>query len=216
MQAGGDRDDADGRQTLAAQSKPKKRIRRDPETTRKLILDTTEKVMVEEGYAAVSSRRVAQELKLNAATVHYYYPTTDDLFIALHRRMTDRQLKELEQVLSADHPLEAFWRYQSTGAQTALGVEFLALSNHRKAIRKKLAGSTGKAREAQAGLLAKAAGGLPAAPDLLTPTALTTILVAVGRLLSNEERVGITKGHDDVRRFVDWALSGLTEPAKDA
>lgn len=214
MQAGDDRDDADGRQTVAAQPKPKKRIRRDPETTRKLILDTTEKVMVEEGYAAVSSRRVAQELELNAATVHYYYPTTDDLFIALHKRMTDRQLEELERVLSSEHPLEAFWRYQSTGIQTALGVEFLALSSHRKAIRDKLAGSTGKARDTQARLLEKATGWFSAAPDDLTPTALTTILVAVGRLLSNEERVGITKGHDEVRGFVDWALTRLVEPAK--
>jgi TetR/AcrR family transcriptional regulator, regulator of autoinduction and epiphytic fitness len=86
----------------------KKRIRRDPETTRRLILDTTEKLMVEEGYAAVSSRRIAQELGLNAATVHYYYPTTDDVFIALHRRMTERQLGEIEKVLEADKPLQAF------------------------------------------------------------------------------------------------------------
>ena len=69
----------------------KKRIRRDPDTTRALILDATEKLMVEEGYAAVSSRRIAQELGINAATIHYYYPATDDVFIALHQRMTQRQ-----------------------------------------------------------------------------------------------------------------------------
>src|SRR4051794_39149253 len=86
-----------GERALATDSR--KRVRRDPETTRTLILDTTERLMVEDGYAAVSSRRVAQELGLNAATVHYYYPTTDDLFIALHRRMTDRQLEELGTVL---------------------------------------------------------------------------------------------------------------------
>lgn len=204
-----------GRQMVAAQSKPGKRIRRDPETTRGLILDATEKLMVEEGYAAVSSRRIAQELGLNAATVHYYYPATDDVFIALHKRMTDRQLEQLEAVFASGHPLEAFWRYQSTGVQTALGVEFLALSNHRKAIREKLASLTGEARETQARLLDDAAGGFPAAPDQLSPTALTTILVAVGRLLSNEERVGITKGHDEVRRFVEWALTRLVEPTED-
>ena len=102
----------------------------------------------------------------------------------------------------------------STGIQTALGVEFLALSSHRKAIRDKLAGSTGKARDTQARLLEKATGWFSAAPDDLTPTALTTILVSVGRLLSNKERVGITKGHDEVRGFVDWALTRLVEPAK--
>lgn len=187
----------------------RKRIRRDPETTRKLILDATEKLMVEEGYAAVSSRRVAQELGLNAATVHYYYPTTDDLFIALHRRMTESQVEQLETVLSSTDPLEAFWVFQSGWSQTALGVEFLALSNHRKAIRDKLAGFTSGARQVQTQRLTEAIGELSVDPAVLPPVALTTILVAIGRLLANEERVGITEGHAEVRAFTEWALKTL-------
>lgn len=187
----------------------RKRIRRNPETTRKLILDATEKLMVEEGYAAVSSRRVAQELGLNAATVHYYYPTTDDLFIALHRRMTESQVEQLETVLSSTDPLEAFWVFQSGWSQTALGVEFLALSNHRKAIRDRLAGFTSGARQVQTQRLTEAIGELSVDPAVLPPVALTTILVAIGRLLANEERVGITEGHAEVRAFTVWALANL-------
>lgn len=190
----------------------RKRIRRDPDTTRRLILDATETLMIEEGYAAVSSRRVAQELGLNAATVHYYYPATDDMFIALHRRMTDRQLEELGKVLASEDPLAAFWRFQSSSAQTALGVEFLALSNHRKAIRDVLAGSTNDARGAQALRLTQAIGDLPLDPAVLPPIALATVLVAVGRLLANEERVGITSGHAEVRKFISWALGKLARP----
>ena len=190
-------------------SKPK-RIRRDPDTTRTLILDTTERLMVDEGYPAVTSRRVAQELGINGATVHYYYPTTDDLFIALHKRMTERQLFEFEQVLSSDDPLGAFWTFQSGWAQTALGVEFLALSNHRKAIRDTLAGATDSAREAQALSLERALHGLAIDRGILPPIALTAMVVAIGRLLANEERVGITQGHEEVRTFVDWALKKLT------
>lgn len=166
--------------------------------------------MVEEGYAAVSSRRVAQELNLNAATVHYYFPTMDDLFVALHRRMTDRQLEELDKALASEDPLRAFWSFQSGWAQTALGVEFLALANHRKAIRTMLAGSTNDARKAQAERLSDAAGPLSVDPAILPPIALQTVLVAIGRLLANEERVGITSGHDEVRGFVNWALKKLT------
>ena len=188
----------------------KKRIRRDPDTTRKLILDTTEKLMVEEGYAAVSSRRIAQEIGLNAATVHYYYPATNDIFIALHRRMTEHQLEEFRRVLESKEPLEAFWKFQSGWAQTALGVEFLALTNHRKAIREMLARPTEAARKAQAQSLDRAAGGLGTDPAILPPIALTTILVAIGRMLANEECVGITCGHREVRDFMDWAIRKLS------
>jgi AcrR family transcriptional regulator len=39
--------------------KAKKRTRRDPDSSRKLILDATEKIMLEDGYASVTTRRVA-------------------------------------------------------------------------------------------------------------------------------------------------------------
>ena len=189
-----------------------KRIRRDPDTTRRLILDATEQVMVEEGYAAVSSRRIAQDLGLNSATIHYYYPATDDLFIALHRRMTERQLGELETVLATDNPLEALWTFQSGWGQSALGVEFIALANHRKSIQQALAEVTDKARGVQARALERAIGDTSIDPAQLPPVALATILVAIARTLANEERVGITRGHKEVRAVVDWALTKLLKP----
>lgn len=189
----------------------KKRIRRDPDTTRKLILDAAEKVMLEEGYAAVSSRRVAQDIGVNGATVHYYYPTTDDLFIALHERMTDQQLVELQAVLAQPEPLQALWDFQSNWGQSALGVEFIALSNHRKAIQSVLAITTDEARDRQADALERAVAGAGVDTSVISPLALTTILVALARTLANEERVGITRGHDEVRALVSRTLAGLTK-----
>lgn len=191
-------------------SKPK-RVRRDPDTTRTLILDTTERIMVDEGYAGVTSRRVAQKLGINGATVHYYYPTMDDLFIALHKRMTERQMAEFEHVLAAENPLEALWQFQSGWAQSALGVEFLALANHRKTIRNVLAGTTDDARDAQTKALEQISVKTFVDSEILPPIALTTILVAIARTLANEERVGITRGHKEVRRSVEWVLANLRQ-----
>jgi TetR/AcrR family transcriptional regulator, regulator of autoinduction and epiphytic fitness len=190
-----------------------RRVRRDPETARTSILDATERLMVAEGYAAVSTRRIAQELGLNAATIHYYYPTTDDLFIALHRRMTERQLAEFEAVLSSENPLEEFWRFQSGWGQSALGVEFIALSNHRKSICAVLAAAADDARDVQSRALERAIGQSPIYLAALPPVALVTMSVAIARTLANEERVGITRGHKEVRQFVDWILSGGLKPS---
>jgi hypothetical protein len=121
----------------------------------------------------------------------------------------------LESVLAAANPLEAFWKLQSGQAQTALGVEFLALANHRKAICDTLAGSADAARQAQAQSLQHVPGGLPVDPAIMPPIAIATILVAVGRLLANEERVGITRGHEEVRLFIDWALRQIPRPTDD-
>jgi TetR/AcrR family transcriptional regulator, regulator of autoinduction and epiphytic fitness len=189
-----------------------KRIRRDPDTTRRLILDTTEQLMVEEGYAAVTSRRIAQELALNPATVHYYYRTMDDIFIALHRRLMGRQIAELEAVLAADNPVEALWAFQSGWGHSALGVELIALASHRKSIRNMLAAFAEEARDVQAEALGSVIGRLGFDPAILPPVALATILVAIARTLANEERVGITRGHKEVRAFVQWALNTLAQP----
>ena len=185
-----------------------KRVRRDPDTTRKLILDATEKLMVEDGYAAVSSRRIAQEVGINPATIHYYYPTTDDLLVALHRRMTDQQLTGLEAVLGADDPLSALWEFQSGWKQTALGVEFLALSNHRKNIQTVLADATNSARGELAAALERSGSVSFGGSVNVPPVALATIILAVARTLANEERVGITQGHREVRELVEKVLGG--------
>jgi TetR/AcrR family transcriptional regulator, regulator of autoinduction and epiphytic fitness len=179
-----------------------KRIRRDPETTRGLILDAAERLMLEEGYAAVTTRRVAQDIGLNAATIHYYYPATDDLFAALHRRLTDRQAQALDAVRDSPDPLAAFWALQSGQAGTALGVEFLALAQHRKALRPLFAQATAAARRRLVEGLGQVLQTRSDGPTKAEIAALTTALVAIGRLLANEERVGLSEGHAEVRTLV--------------
>lgn len=187
----------------------KRRVRRAPEAARTLILDTTEKLMLEEGYAAASTRRVAGDAGLAPALVHYYYPTTDDLLIALHRRMTERQIEKLRVVLAADNPLRALWEFQTTWTHTSLGMEFMALANHRKSICREIARRTEHARDMQAGVLQSFLARSSLLPGACTPLSLATLVMAVARALVNEEAIGITRGHDDVRELVAWAIDRL-------
>ena len=60
-----------------------RRIGAESSTTRQALLDAAEQVMREEGYAAVTSRRVAQRAGLKPQLVHYYFRTMDELFLAL-------------------------------------------------------------------------------------------------------------------------------------
>ena len=183
-----------------------KRVRRDPEVARRLILDAAERLMRDEGYAAVSTRSVAKAAGLAPALVHYYYPVTDDLFVALHARMTSRQSAELRAVLAAPDPLRALWDYQTTWSSTSLGVEFMALANHRKSIRDSIARRTEDARAELAALLAqrlRLREGMPVMPDA---DAIAVVLTGLARTLTNERSIGITRGHDGVRAVVEWGL----------
>src|SRR5271155_4449899 len=51
-----------------------------------LLLDTAELIMREEGYPAVTTRRLAGRMGVSSQLVHYYFRSMDDLFLALMRR----------------------------------------------------------------------------------------------------------------------------------
>ncbi len=57
---------------------------------RGVLLDAAEALMLEEGYAAVTSRRVADKAGLKPQLVHYYFRTMDDLFLAVFRRRAEQ------------------------------------------------------------------------------------------------------------------------------
>ena len=57
---------------------------------RGVLLDAAEQLMLEEGYAAVTSRRVAEQAGLEPQLVHYYFRTMEDLFLEVFRRRAER------------------------------------------------------------------------------------------------------------------------------
>ena len=59
---------------------------RENSATRAALLDAAEQIMVEEGYAGVSTRRLAARAGANSALVYYYFGNMDNLFVELFRR----------------------------------------------------------------------------------------------------------------------------------
>src|SRR3974390_1193237 len=75
-----------------------------PEKRRKL-LDGAEHVMLRDGYAAVTSRRLETETGLK---VHYHFGSIDDLFIAWVRRRGEVNVARLDDALESPDPLPAW------------------------------------------------------------------------------------------------------------
>jgi TetR/AcrR family transcriptional regulator, regulator of autoinduction and epiphytic fitness len=199
--------------------KSTKRIRREPSEAKLLILKTAEKIMLEEGYAAASVRRVAKLAGVSSTLLHYYYPTADDLLVALYRHTSEKDLRSLKSALSAGDPLAALWAYQTDSTRTALGVEFLALANHRKSIRIEIVEFAQNARALQAKALSSLyrstlyrSTGLDA--EGCSPLCLSMLLTSVSRNLIFESGVGISSGHAEARAYVERKLSALKRKHK--
>ncbi|MEO1600517.1 MAG: TetR/AcrR family transcriptional regulator [Pseudomonadota bacterium] len=62
---------------------------------REEILDAAERLVRRAGYAGVSTRAVAEEVGIRAASLHHHFPTKSDLGEALTDRYTERFMEKL-------------------------------------------------------------------------------------------------------------------------
>jgi len=179
---------------------------------RNRLLDATAELMLEQGYAAATSRRVAERAGVRPALVHYYFPTMDDLFLAVLRRGTQINMQTQREALNSANPLRQLWELTVDPRGARLTLEFMALGNHRKAIRAELAAGAEKFREAQVAALTVILRGNTGD---LAPEAMSVMLAGVGRVLVLEQGLGITTGHDATRASVEKYLRTFenTEPA---
>lgn len=162
---------------------------------RTALLDAAQELMLQEGYAAVSSRRVAAKAGLNSALVYYYFGTMDDLFIALFRRGAEHSFERQAVALSAAQPLWALWDLIHDYSSTALTMEFIALANHRKAIRAEIASSSKKFRQLQLTALSTVLAGYGIDPASWPPVSILIMLSGISRFMLIEEEFGVDVGH---------------------
>ena len=95
--------------------------------------------MLREGYAAVTSRRVAAEAGVKAQLVHYYFRTMDDLFLEVYRRRAEQGIEGFAAAMDVHRTLRTVWRFGTDLRGATFNIEFVALANHHKAIRDEIA-----------------------------------------------------------------------------
>lgn len=169
--------------------------------------------MVEEGYAATSTRRVAARAGLKASLVHYYFRTTDDLLIAVYRRAAEWANTELERALADPAPLLALWRYTADTTRTALSLEFMAMATHREVLRIAMAEHAAQTHRLQLAVIERVLG---ERSDEVPPGVLVTLISALGRSLVLESGLSVSEGHGEASAwFENWLrkLAGGNEEA---
>jgi hypothetical protein len=85
-------------------------------------------------------------------------------------------------------------------------MEFIALANHRKAIRSEIAESSRKFRRGQLAALAKVLETSKSATPFRSTEALVLLLSAVSRFLITENAFDLDLGHPEVIEFVEHCI----------
>jgi TetR/AcrR family transcriptional regulator len=74
------------------------------------LLDAAERLLVEVGYARVTTRKLAEEAGVNHGLVHYYFGSNENLLVRALERFTDRLIERQRELYAADVPFLEKWR----------------------------------------------------------------------------------------------------------
>src|SRR5690349_4596291 len=185
---------------------------------RGVLLDAAEQLLLEEGYAAVTSRRLAERAGLKPQLVHYYFRTMEDLFLEVFRRRAEEGLRVLATALASPQPLWALWRFSTQPEATRLTMEFMGLANHRKALRAEIVYYAERFRQEQNTAIAEALRRHGIHATEVPPVVWTVFATSVSQAMVVERALGISTGHAETFAFCEqWLrrLEGDPLPAAD-
>lgn len=176
---------------------------------RHALLDAAEQIMREEGYAAVTSRHVANKADLKPQLVYYYFRTMDDLFLSLLQRRSERGFAHVQTLLAAPRPLHSLWQLLSDPEHSALSAEFMALANHRKIIGDQIAKQAEQLRSMQAELLTRVLRERGIDAEKYPPAMIAMLIATLSQILVRERALGISGGHDALIKLIEEFLDRL-------
>jgi len=74
------------------------------------FLDAAERLLVEVGYAGITTRRLAEEAGANHGLVHYYFGSMEQLLVRTLERFTERLIRRQREMYAQDLPFIEKWR----------------------------------------------------------------------------------------------------------
>ncbi|WP_040691171.1 TetR/AcrR family transcriptional regulator [Nocardia vinacea] len=175
--------------------------------TRQRLMAATEEIMREDGYAAATSRRVAERAGVKSALVYYYFPTMDDLFLAVLSDSGDQALERMRQALTDDDPLRVLWLINTDSGYTRLSTEWMALANHRKVIGAELKTYAERVRDIETAAVTMVLRSHGVDLSVYPPVVMAILLTGAARIICNEGAVGMVQGHDQLREFVEGFIA---------
>ncbi len=181
---------------------------------RTALLDAAERLMLSEGYAAVTSRRLAAEAGVNAGLVYYYFGPMDNLFVEVFRRSAARMLERQAEALAADQPLWALWDLIRDQTNTGLNLEFLALGNHRKAVMAEMKEFSERFRHLQFDGLSKIMEKYDVDTEQWPPEAVMLFMDGVARFMGEERAYHLKLGHSQATAVVERLISQFEGPRR--
>jgi AcrR family transcriptional regulator len=180
------------------------------------FLDAAERLLMEVGFAGITTRRLATEADANQGLVHYYFGSMDELFVQVLERFTGRLVERQREMYAADAPFiekwRTAWRYQQDDIQAGyskIWLELQALSWNRPDLRPRIERVNFEWRGVLREAFERAADEYGLEADEFPVEALVALTMTFGQGYAVERLEGIEEGHAALLDWIDGWLEGL-------
>ena len=172
------------------------------------FLDAAERLLVSDGYAGITTRKLAAEASLNHGLVHYYFGSMENLLLRVLERFTERMIARQRAMYAADRPFVEKWRtamryLDADREYQKVWWELQALAWNRPELREPVAHVNDEWRavltEAFAEPRERYGIGMPL-------DALVSLVITFNEGMILERLSGIRTGHDELLGWIDGWL----------
>jgi AcrR family transcriptional regulator len=174
------------------------------------LLDAAERLLVDIGYARITTRRLAEAAGVNHGLVHYYFGSNEALLVRALERFTERLIARQRELYAADEPFAEKWRkamrylVSEDATYEKIWLELQALAWNNEGLRARLARVNAEWRAVLAEAFAEPHREL----KLELPLEALVALVMTFNLGMIVERLGgIDTGHAELLDWIDGWLS---------
>jgi AcrR family transcriptional regulator len=185
------------------------------------FLDAAERLLVRDGAAGISTRRLAEESGQNQGLVHYYFGSVDELLLQTMERFTDRILVRQRAMYGSDLPFIEKWRAAMGFIEEDLAsgypkvwAELDALAWNKAELRERLHDVNDRWRSLLTEAMEEAIAEYGFEDPLFSPEVWATLVGQFNKGLLTERLLGFDRGDAELLAAIDAWLVSLDSAAR--
>jgi AcrR family transcriptional regulator len=179
------------------------------------LLDAAERMLVTDGYARITTRRVAAEAGVNHGLVHYYFGSMEELLLQVLERFTGRLVARQREMYGADVPFIEKWRAAMRYLEEDLRagypkvwLELQAMSWNNPGLRERVVAVDEEWRSTLRTAFDRALREYGLDRDDFPLEAVVSLVITFNKGIELEQLAGIRSGHEELLAWIDdWLRS---------
>jgi AcrR family transcriptional regulator len=186
------------------------------ELARTALLDAAERLLIDEGHAGITTRKVATAAGVNHGLVHYYFGSIEELLFQAMERYTERLLARQRALYAAEMPFIEKWRTAMrfidedlAAGYPKIWAELHAVAWNRPQFQQRIVQVHVQWREIFGDALARAKDELDLSRTPFSPDAFVALVATFNAGLLLERLVGLDQGHAELLGAMDTWLRSL-------